>query len=179
MARLPDPLDSLSPEAQKVYDKIVAKRGRLRGPYEPLMHHPPLAERVADLGEYLRFGSTLPGDVRELAILITARAVSQPFEWVAHAPLARAAGLPEDVIERIRTHGDLSKLPPRYAAAARVVEHALAFESVSPRLQDDVQRTLGTGGLLELVVLAGYYRLIAGVLNAFDVPVPAGTAPPF
>lgn len=179
MTRLPDPLDSLSPEAQKVYDKIVARRGRLRGPYAPLMHHPPLAERVADLGEYLRFGSTLPADVRELAILVTARAVSQPFEWVAHAPLARAAGLPDDVIELIRSRRDLAGLPARYAPAARVVQHTLAFESLPPPLQAEVQRTLGTGGLLELVVLAGYYRLIAGVLDAFDVPLPEGAAPPF
>ncbi len=85
------------------------------------MHHPALAERVGDLGEYLRFDSRVPGDVRELAILITARSVSQAYEWVAHAPIGRKAG----------------------------------------------------------VVLAGYSRLIAGVLLSFDVPRPAGTAPPF
>jgi hypothetical protein len=47
-----------------------------------LMHHPALAEKVGDLGEYLRFGGTLPGDIREMAILITARSVNQSYEWV-------------------------------------------------------------------------------------------------
>jgi 4-carboxymuconolactone decarboxylase len=179
MAQLPDPLDSLSPDARPIYDKIARKRGQLRGPYAPLMHHPPLAERVADLGEYLRFDATLPGDVRELAILVTARAVSQPFEWVAHAPIATRAGLPAEVIARVRAGGDLSTLPRRYADAARVVQHVLAFESVPSRLQDDVQADLGVGGLLELVVIAGFYRLIAGVLFAFEVPLPEGARPPF
>src|SRR2546428_10923746 len=114
MARLPDPLDSLSPEAKRIYDKIARKRGAIRGPYAPLMHHPALTERVADLGEYLRFDATLPGDMRELAILITARHVAQPFEWVMHAPVATKEGLPDDVIERIRARGDLAALPPRY-----------------------------------------------------------------
>lgn len=179
MTRLPDPLDTLTPQARQIFDKIVARRGRLRGPYAPLMHHPALAERIADLGEYLRFDSTLPGDIREMAILITARHVSQPYEWFAHAPIARQAGLPEDVIERIRIRGDLAALPPRYAGAARIVQHALAYESLPAGLQESVQAELSLAGVLELVALAGYYRLIANVLFAFDVPLPVGTPAPF
>ncbi len=179
MARLADPLDSLDPEAQKVYDKIVARRGQLRGPYAPLMHHPALAEPVADLGEYLRFKSVLPGDIREMAILIVACAVSQPFEWWAHAPYARREGLPDDVIELIRTRGDLSALPQRYADAVRIVRHVLDHESLPQALQDRVKGTLGIAGVLELVVLAGYYQLIAGVLFSFDVPLPSGEQKPF
>jgi 4-carboxymuconolactone decarboxylase len=179
MARLPDPLDSLTPEAKRVYDKITAKRGAVRGPFASLMHHPALAERVGDLGEYLRFGGTLPGDIRELAVLITARAVNQPYEWVAHARIARSEALPDDVIDRVRTRGDLAALPPRYARPARVLQHVLAYESIPPELQEEVQRELGITGLMELVVLAGHYRLIAGVLFAFDTPLPDGTPPPF
>jgi 4-carboxymuconolactone decarboxylase len=179
MARMPDAIDSLTPEAQKVYDKIVARRGKLRGPYAPLMHDPPLAEPVADLGEYLRFKSTLPGDVREMAILVVARHVSQPFEWWAHAPIARREGLAEEVIQRIHARGDLAALPPKYADAARVVRHVLEFETIPADLHARVQKTLGVSGLMELVVLAGYYRLIAGVLFAFDVPLPEGERPVF
>jgi len=179
MSQLPDPLDTLTPQAKVIFDKIVARRGRLRGPYAPLMHHPALAERIADLGEYLRFDSTLPGDIREMAILITARHVSQPYEWFAHAPIGRQAGLPEDVIERIRARGDLNALPPRYAKAARLVQHALAFESVPADLQQTVQAELSLAGVLELVALTGHYRLIASVLFAFDVPLPDGAPAPF
>jgi len=179
MAKLADPIDSLPPEAKRVYEKITAKRGNVRGPFASLMHNPELAERVGDLGEYLRFAGTLPGDIRELAVLVTARAIDQPYEWVAHAKIARAEKLPDDVIERVRTRGDLSTLPPRLARPARVVQHVLACESIPRALQDAVQSELGLGGLMELVVLAGHYRLIAGVLFAFDTPLPDGTPPPF
>ena len=179
MARLPDPLDTLRPEAKRVYDKITAKRGAVRGPFASLMHHPALAERVGDLGEFLRFGSTLPGDIRELAILITARSVNQAYEWIAHAKVAKKEGLAADVIERVRARGDLASLAPRYARAALVVQHVLACESIPEGLQAEVQRELGITGLMELVVLTGQYRLIAGVLFAFDTPIPAGESAPF
>jgi 4-carboxymuconolactone decarboxylase len=143
------------------------------------MHHPALAEKVGDLREYLRFGGTLPGDLREMAILITARSVDQAYEWVAHARIARTEKLPDDVIERIRTRGDLSTLPPRYARPARVVQHVLAYESIPQDLQDQAKGELGMPGLMELVTLAGQYRLIAGVLFAFDSPLPEGTPLPF
>jgi 4-carboxymuconolactone decarboxylase len=179
MAQLPDTLAALSPEAQKVYERITAKRGRIGGPFAPLMHHPALAERVADLGEYLRFASTLPGDLRELAILITARHVAQPFEWIMHAPVALKEGLPAEIIEYIRVQGDLSTLPARYVRAARLVQHVLARESVPRTLQDEMEQEIGVRGVVELVVLAGYYQTIAAVIFAFDVPLPAGTPAPF
>jgi Carboxymuconolactone decarboxylase family. len=180
MAKLPDPLSTLTPDAKRVYDKITARRGQMKGgPFASLMHHPSLAEKVGDLGEYLRFGGTLPGDVREMAILITARSVNQAYEWVAHVKVARTEKLPDDVIERVRTRGDLSTLPPRYARPARVVQHVLAYESIPQDLQDQVKGDLGMPGLIELVTLAGQYRLIAGVLFAFDSPLPEGTPAPF
>jgi 4-carboxymuconolactone decarboxylase len=180
MAKLPDPFSTLTPDAKRVYDKITARRGQMKGgPSASLMHHPSLTEKVGDLGEYLRFGGTLPGDVREMAILITARSVNQAYEWVAHAKVARTEKLPDDVIERVRTRGDLSTLPPRYARPARVVQHVLAYESIPQDLQDQVKGDLGMPGLIELVTLAGQYRLIAGVLFAFDSPLPEGTPAPF
>ena len=68
---------------------------------------------------------------------------------------------------------------PMRARAARVVQHVLAFESIPQALQDEVQRELGVTELIELVTLAGQYRLIAGVLFAFDTPLPEGTPAPF
>ena len=95
MARLPDPLDTLSPDAKRVYDKISAKRGAIRGPSLP-SHAPPGPGRArGDLGEPSRFDSSLPGDIRELAVLIT-RPRGQPdlIEWYAHAKIARRRSCP-------------------------------------------------------------------------------------
>ena len=55
----------------------------------------------------------------------------------------------------------------------------LAYESIPAALQAEVQKELGVTGLMELVVLAGQYRMIAGVLFAFDTPLPEGERAPF
>ena len=101
-----------------------------------------------------------------MAILITARSVNQGYEWVAHARIARTEKLPDDVIERIRTRGDLAALPPRYARPARVVQHVLAYESIPQDLQDQVKGDLGIPGLVELVAGAVLDR--HGPTEAFD-----------
>ena len=61
MARLPDPLSTLTPEAQRVYDKITTKRGQMKGgPFASLMHHPTLAEKVGEIaGVLFAFDSPL------------------------------------------------------------------------------------------------------------------------
>ena len=72
------------------------------------------------------------------------------------------------------------RFPARYARPARVVvQHVLAYESIPQSLQDEVKNKLGIPGLIELVTLAGQYRLIAGMLFAFDSPLPERTPPPF
>ena len=55
----------------------------------------------------------------------------------------------------------------------------LARESIPTALQDSVRSALGVTGLLELVVLAGFYQMIAAILFAFDAPLPEGTPAPF
>ena len=96
-----------------------------------------------------------------------------------HAPVALKEGLPAEIIEHVRARGDLSTLPARYVRAARVVQHVLARESLPQTLQDETEQEVGITGVVELVVLAGYYQTIAAVLFAFDVPLPEGTPAPF
>ena len=74
MARLPDlKREDLDADAQGIWDRVTGSRGSVRGPMALLMHNPPLADRVAELGARLRFQGTLSGADRELAGLPHAR----------------------------------------------------------------------------------------------------------
>src|SRR6266849_4225800 len=96
----------MTPAQQRVHDEIVAgKRGRFGGPFQLLIRAPEICSYASKLGEHLRWGTSLPDRLSELAIITTARFWRAQYEWFAHAPLAAQAGVPEAAIEAIRTEG--------------------------------------------------------------------------
>ena len=180
MAKLPDPTTSSNPKVQELYQRLKATRGRIDGMYRTMLNHPELTELVSALGSYLRFGhSRLPADVRELAILWVGRQADAPYEWVKHETMALKAGVPQEVIEDIRAGQKLAGLTPLQENALAALQYVMDKKSIPSDLQDELIRELGIEGLIELVVLHGYYQMIAGVIFAFDVPLPSGSSDPF
>ena len=180
MARLPDPTGSLSPAAQALYNELVGQRGRIDGMYRSLLNHPELTRRVSDLGTFLRFGAgALPDAVRELVILWLARQVGAAYEWVKHEPPAKAAGLSAAAIDAMRAGQEPPGLDETQQAALKVARCVLELRSIPLDLQETLTGLVEIEGVIELVVLVGFYRMIAGVIFAFDVPLPEGAAAPF
>lgn len=180
MARLPDPTNALEPKDESLYKDLVAKRGRIDGMYRSLLNHPELTRHVSDLGTFLRFGAgTLPPAVRELVILWLARQVGAAYEWVKHEPVARIAGLSDALINALRAGNEPAGLDATQQAALQVAKCSLELRSIPPEVQELLTAKMGIKGVIELVVLVGFYRLIAGVIFTFDVPLPEGSAYPF
>lgn len=180
MAKVPDPVGSLDSQAQALYDHLVAERGRVDGMYRSLLNHPELAQRIGELGSYLRFGdSVLPDEVRELVILRTARSLGAAYEWVKHVPPAREAGISETVIEQLRQEQKPGGLTRAQEATLSAVECVLEQQSIPQDTQDALTKEVGSKGVIELVVLCGFYQMIAAVIFAFDVPLPEESRVPF
>ena len=98
----PIPPEAMTAEQKRVVDGIVGgPRGGLRGPFPAMLRSPEVAERFQKLGEYLRFNSSIPTALNELAILVTAREWSAQYEWYAHHLLAMKAGLPPAIAEAV------------------------------------------------------------------------------
>ncbi|MGO9622798.1 MAG: carboxymuconolactone decarboxylase family protein [Desulfobaccales bacterium] len=180
MARLPDPTASLSPQGRALYAQLAAKRGRIDGMYRSLLNHPELTQHVSDLGTFLRFGSgALPDALRELLILWVARELGAAYEWVKHEPVARKFGVSAAVIEAIRTRHEPQGLEDLQQATLTAARCVLSRRSIPQIVQDELTAALGLPGVVELVVLCGFYEMIAAVIFAFDVPLPEGAPDPF
>jgi 4-carboxymuconolactone decarboxylase len=172
MAQLNLSLDQMPEKAQALYDEIKAKRGSVGTMYRTLLNHPDLAEHISELGAYLRFGATLPGDVREVMILLASHAMGADYEWIKHMAPARAAGVPEDVIAAIRVGEPLSSLNSDFGLLEQLRACVAEHESIPQRLQDAIVAKWGATGILELVILVGFYSMIGDILTSFDVPLP-------
>jgi 4-carboxymuconolactone decarboxylase len=153
---------------EAVWDAIAESRGRVVGPFKVLLHVPELARRAAQTGAYVRFEGTLPQDVRELAILTVGREMDCLFEWAAHAPLARKAGVREAAIAAIRDRR-FDALTADERGVVDYVSQLIAKKRVAEPVFRALEKRFGVPGVVELTGTVGHYLFIACTLNAFEV----------
>jgi 4-carboxymuconolactone decarboxylase len=185
MSRLPYlRRDDLDPDGEAVWDAVVSTRGQqvvheeghLTGPFNALLHSPGVGLRVADLGAALRYHSSIDDDLLQIVILTVAVRWKAEYEWWAHAQIAVARHVPDEVIAAIG-RGET----PSFGTDGGRVVHAVARQLVDDGQGEastptEAQTLPGDQGLVELVALCGYYTLISFGLNAFHIPLPDGVA---
>lgn len=185
--------DELTPQQRAVYDAIVSgprgdgagatqlcdDAGRLEGPFNAMLASPGIGGPLQELGAAVRYRTSLPDRLREIATLEVAAAHRSDFEWYAHERLARRAGMTEEEVAAIREGSDTDT----FTAAERTVRDLVRGLVRDRDLDDDrythARTVLGTATLYEIVVLVGYYELLALGLRAFRTPLPAGVPAPF
>ena len=109
--------DQLSSGQIPLAEQILKiSRVGLGGPYNPMLRSPVLGQRMFDLLHYLRWETSVPLKLNELAILVIARQWRSQVEWFAHAPLAAKAGLSPAIIAELKRNQWPSGMPPEESA---------------------------------------------------------------
>ena len=181
MPRYPELRPEQMTEAQKrVYESIAGgPRGGVRGPFNALLRSPELADRVQKVGEYLRFDTSVPARLNELAILINARFWGSKYEWYAHRPLAEKGGLAPAVADDLARNRRPEHMQPDETVVYEFCTALHAEHAVDEALFKRAVATLGERGVMDLIGVSGYYTLVSMVLNVAEIPLPAGTPPPW
>jgi 4-carboxymuconolactone decarboxylase len=167
--------DAQRAEAQAIID---GPRGALVSPFIPLMRSPELMAHAQRMGEYLRYRSTLPLRLSELAILITARHWSQQVEWAIHVPIAQKAGVAASTIEAIAQGRQPQAMADDEAALYAFCTELHHNRGVSDATWARALALFGEQGVVDLTGINGYYTLLSMVMNASRTPVPPTTVPP-
>ena len=99
----PIPQAAMTPEQVAMVEAITAgpRAGSLRGSFKALMRSPDLGNRLQHVGAYIRFGSSIPTALNELAILLARRKLNAQYEFYAHRQLGLAAGLRPELADAI------------------------------------------------------------------------------
>lgn len=169
--------EEMNEEQRRVYDETVrGRRGRMPAPLAAWLESPVLAERAQKLGEFLRYETSLPPRLSELAILVVARHWTAQFEWSAHKAEALKAGLDPEIIEHIA-----HRRAPHFKNADEAVVYDFSVNLnqnhvVPEAIYQKAIATIGLRGVVELVGILGYYTLISMTLNSFEIE-PEGRAP--
>lgn len=178
-------LASLTDAQREVFDFIVANRpikpadGHIGGPFDIWLANPKMAKLLVELGGLFRFESSVDRRYIELVILVTGAHWQAQFEWYAHEPMARKAGVPDNVIASVHA-GETPHLEDAGDKAAWALAQELHnTHQISDATYAAAVAAFGEQGVAELVSLAGFYSLVSMTLNGFRVGLPEGAELPF
>jgi 4-carboxymuconolactone decarboxylase len=171
--------EALPPQVRPLADDILkVSSAALGGPYNALLRSPDMARRCFDLLDYLRFRTSVDKRLNEFAILIQARIANAQYEWWAHEPIARRAGLADAVMNDLK----LCRRPAAMRDDERLVYDFCVELTLNHRVSDELWQeavaTMGEQAVVDLTVLSGTYVMVAMLLNATQVGIPGGGALP-
>ncbi len=172
------PAEQYTEAQKKVATAITAgPRGEVRGPFGVLMRSPGLANPIQQVGEYLRYQCPLDRRVAELATLIAARHWTQQYEWQAHYTHAMTAGLKPAVADAIAEGRRPSGMAEDEEIVYDLLNEGLHNKSVCDATYARAIAKFGEPGTIDLLAIAGYYAMLALILNVARTALPAGKAP--
>ena len=174
MPRIPAITDKsqLAPEHQHVYDDVLKVYGDIRGPWTMLLHSPKLTSKVLPITPFLWNETTIEGKLRSVGILAAVREREARYVWAAQVGQARKNGVREEVIDLLRAGGEAGKLPEPERHIVNYVRQLARSNRVDPKTFDVLRKRFGAQWLVELTACIGYFGLVSGIANAFEVPVP-------
>jgi 4-carboxymuconolactone decarboxylase len=170
--------NELSPEQKALADHVLAgERASLSGPYNVLLRSPEMADLAQKLGAYLRYHSSLPDDLQQLGILITARYWTTQFEWYSHHDLAIKAGISQKMIDELAVGKRPASMTPEQEVTYNFCTELLNSKQVSDATFHAAVDKLGEKKVVDLMALMGYYHFVSMMLNVDRYPLPDGAQP--
>src|ERR1700759_1600476 len=165
-ARFPKPaMEQLNGEQQAVAAEVLKQSSAgLGGPYGMLIKSPELLKRYLMMTEYLRQKTSLPRRLNEMAILLEARIWDAQYEWWAHEPLARKAGLSDAIIADIRDGKRPNAMQPDEAIVYDVVTQLLNKKQWPADVFGKATQVLGEQQTIDLIAVTGFYVMVSAVV---------------
>src|SRR6195952_4207885 len=178
---LPLKAEELTPPQKAWADLISAPPRNAKfgnGPYRAYIRSPDLAPRLSALSEYLRWNTSLPPRLSELAILITAREWTAQYEWFAHYPLALKGGLDPKVADAIAAGKRPDNMKDDEAALYDLATALYRDRKVSDPIYKAALSKFGERGIMDIIGIIGYYDLVSMTLMTMQAEAPNDSVPP-
>lgn len=168
--------DEMTPGQKAVTDKILSGeiKGGTGGPLNVLLRGPDVAEGVARYSDYIRFHSTVPVRLNELAALLTTRYWTAQFPFVVHHRAAAQAGLNEALIAAIAEGKRPNPMQKDEEIVYNFVTGVLKTTQISDANFTAAKELLGERNLVELLGVVGYYQIVSMVVNTDRYPLAEG-----
>src|ERR1700680_3440932 len=169
-------------QAQKAWADMIAAPPRnakfVNQPYRAYIRNPDLAPRLSALSDYLRWNTSLPPRLSELAILITARQWTAQYEWFAHYPLALKGGLDPKILSALAEGKPPSNRKDDEAALYDLAMALYRDKKVSDPVYKAALEKFGERGIMDIIGIMGYYDITSMTLITMQAGAPNDSVPP-
>ena len=170
--------DEMTPAQKTMMEHLFAgERRGAGGPFNVLLRSPEMGDLAQQFGASMRFHSSLPKKLNEMAIIITARHWTAQYEWTAHRKAAAEAGLSESIIQAIAAGKRPSSMDPAETVVYDFGNELLNTKQVSDPVFKAAVEKFGERGVVDLIGAMGYYQLLSMLLNVDRYPLAPGEKP--
>ena len=173
--------EELTP-AQKAWAEELAappRNGKITNPpFRAYIRSPDLAPKLTALAEYLRWHTSLPPRLSELAILITARQWTAQYEWYAHYPHAIEGGLDPKVAAAIAAGKRPENMRDDETALYDLATSLYRDRKVTDAVYKAAREKFGERGIMDIIGIIGFYSITSMTLITMQGGVPEGKTPP-
>ena len=178
--RMPEIPKERMTDAQKqaAAELAAGPRGEVKGPFVSLLRSPEFMRRVQKVGEYIRFICPLEKRINEFAAIIAARHWSQQFEWWAHYRQAIEAGLKREIADAVAEGRRPTGMAEDEEIVYDLLTEVLNNKGASDATYARAVAKFSEQGVIDVLGVAGYYALLAMVMNVARTAVPEGAPLP-
>ena len=148
--------------------------GRPLNIFGVLGHHPKLLKRFNLLGGFILNKGLLPERERELVILRVGWNAQSVYEFGQHTVIGRRCGLTDVEIDALTRAPDDHSWSGDDRALIALADDLHADDCVSDATWQTLEERWSDAELVELLIIAGFYRLVSGFLNSAGVQLDDG-----
>ena len=162
------------PELAAIEAEIAAQRGHISLLYQVLLNSAPVAAGWEKLVTAVRNQSTVPADLRELMILRVAVLNGAAFEFDAHVPHARQAGVSDAKIAALCANADSGNpgstvFDDDERLVLELTDAMTRNVTVPQAVMDRICARFDARGVVEVVTTIAAYNMVSRLLVALDV----------
>jgi 4-carboxymuconolactone decarboxylase len=170
--------DQMTPEQKTMIDHLLAgERTALGGPFNVLLRSPEAGDLAQQFGGLMRFHAALPKNVSETVIIINARFWMAQYEWAAHKRAALQAGVSPAIVDAIAEGKRPTGMDSELTAGYNFITELLKTRQVSDATFNAAKEKFGERGIVDIIMLSGWYGLVSMALDADRYPMANGAQP--
>jgi alkylhydroperoxidase family enzyme len=172
--RFPPLSDDELDDETRDFVRNASRDGRVLNIYRTLAAHPKLLKRWGVFGTHILYKNTIPARERELLILRTGWLCRSEYEWGQHVGIARASGVTDAEIMRVKESPEAAGWADADLALIRAADELHNDSFISDGTWQALSNNWNKQQLIDIIFTVGQYHTVSMALNTLGVQLDEG-----